>query len=71
MLEKALFASAQLNSLRFRNRPFRIFLSNAIPQIFNELKALGPAQLKEPFEFRFHPSSKLVGFMGRFKTQSA
>jgi hypothetical protein len=66
MLQKPLLATAQLITLPIRQRQLGIFRGDAVPEVFDELKALGSSEFEEWRKFRVH-AEKLLFLMRFFK----
>ena len=64
--EESLFAASQLVTLPVWNRQLRVLLRDAVPEVFDELKALGSCELEERCEFGVH-GSEVTAFSVLFK----
>ena len=54
MLQEPLFAAPQLVALRIGGGKRCLLLSDAIPKIFDQLRAFGPAEFKKWRQFSVH-----------------
>lgn len=57
MFLKSLFAAAQFVALRIGEREFCFLLRDAVPQVFDKLKALRSAEFEEWRKFSVHARS--------------
>lgn len=57
MLQISLFATTKFVAFCIGYRRWRILLSDAVPQVFDELEAFSPSEFEERCKFRIHASA--------------
>jgi hypothetical protein len=63
MLQKPFLPAAKLFALPVGNRRWGIFPSDAVPEVFDELKTLSASELKQRRKFLVH-AAEYIGIRG-------